>query len=95
MGELHVLPTGLALFGRLSPAGRSASSMAFWFSGIFAGNLLAGLLGTLSQRFSAATFFAAMSAIAATSAVAFGLLVRPTSQLTAASREPDEAARRT
>jgi POT family proton-dependent oligopeptide transporter len=91
-GELQVLPTGLALFGRLSPAGRSASSMGFWFSGIFAGNLLAGLLGTLSPWFGAPLFFAAMAAIAAASGVAFAFLVRPTAVLMASHQEGREGA---
>ena len=80
-GELHVLPTGLAVFGRLAPAGRGAGSMGFWFSGIFVGNLLAGLLGTLSSRLGSTLFFAAIAVVAAASGLAFLLLVRPTGAL--------------
>lgn len=86
-GELHVLPTGLALFGRLSPAGRGASSMGFWFSGIFAGNLLAGLLGTLSPQLGPPLFFAAMAAIATGSGLVFAVLVRPTGAMMARFHE--------
>ncbi len=56
-GELFVLPVGLGLFARLAPAGMAATTIAAWFLAAFAGNLLAGALGTLWSRLSASTFF--------------------------------------
>lgn len=81
LGELYVLPTGLALFGRFAPSGRAATSMAFWYSGIFAGNLLAGLLGTSWTGLGPSSFFAMIAALAALAAAAFTLLIRPVSAL--------------
>jgi len=86
-GELLVLPTGLALFGRLAPAGRTASSMGFWFSGIFAGNLLAGFLGTIAPQIGAARFFVLVAIVAGLAGLAFALLIRPTAALAAGQVE--------
>src|SRR5665213_1393657 len=51
IGELYILPVGLALFGRLAPEGFRATSIATWFFAGFFGNLLAGGLGTLWSQF--------------------------------------------
>jgi dipeptide/tripeptide permease len=64
-GELFILPTGLALFGRLAPGALVATTMALWFSASFAGNLLAGGLGSLWTRLGATQFFAMTAAVAA------------------------------
>lgn len=66
-GELFILPTGLGLFGRLAPPGFAATAMAVWFLAGFAGNLLAGVFGTLWSRLDPAAFFFATAAIAALS----------------------------
>ena len=54
VGELFILPVGLGLFGRLAPKGFDATAIAVWFFAGFAGNLLAGWIGTpwsdLSRR---------------------------------------------
>ncbi len=63
-GELLILPTGLALFGRLAPSALAATSIALWFSASFAGSLLAGGLGSLWSRFGAQDFFALIAAVA-------------------------------
>lgn len=68
-GELHILPTGLGLFGRLAPVGFAATAMAAWFLAGFAGNLLAGVFGTLWSHVSPATFFFAAASIATISAL--------------------------
>lgn len=67
-GELHILPVGLGLFGRLAPAGFAATAIATWFFAGFAGNLLAGLFGTLWSRVEPALFFGGAALLAAFSA---------------------------
>jgi POT family proton-dependent oligopeptide transporter len=68
-GELYILPVGLGLFARLAPAGMAATSVAAWFLASFAGNLLAGALGTLWSRLSPASFFGLMAMVAGVSAL--------------------------
>jgi POT family proton-dependent oligopeptide transporter len=64
LGELFILPTGLALFGRIAPSAFAATVIAFWFSANFAGNLLAGGLGALWSKLGASAFFALTASIA-------------------------------
>ena len=66
-GELYILPIGLGLFGRLAPEGYSATTIALWFLAAFAGNLLAGALGTAWSHLSAAQFFTLTGVVAAAS----------------------------
>ena len=68
-GELFILPTGLALFGRLAPGALAATTMALWFSASFAGNLLAGGLGSYWTRLGATHFFMMTAAVAALAAL--------------------------
>jgi proton-dependent oligopeptide transporter, POT family len=68
LGELLILPTGLGLFGRLAPRQLAATSIAFWFSASFAGNLLAGAIGSLWSRFDASVFFLITTAVTALAA---------------------------
>ena len=76
-GELLILPTGLALFGRLAPSAFAATSIALWFSASFAGNLLAGGLGSLWSRFGAADFFVLIATVAAVASALLWLMDRP------------------
>ena len=68
-GELYILPVGLGLFARFAPAGMAATAVAAWFLAAFAGNLLAGGLGTLWSRMSPAAFFGMMGAVLTLSAL--------------------------
>jgi proton-dependent oligopeptide transporter, POT family len=68
-GELYILPIGLGLFGRLAPAGFTATTIALWFLAAFFGNLLAGAFGTLWSRLSPPQFFTVTATIAALSGV--------------------------
>lgn len=74
IGELHILPVGLALFGRLAPDGFRATSIATWFFAGFFGNLLAGGLGTLWSRMGHGGFFVLMGCFAGASAVLLRVL---------------------
>jgi POT family proton-dependent oligopeptide transporter len=67
--ELFILPVGLGFFARLAPEGRKSLTMAAWFFASFAGNLLAGALGSLWSAMSHAAFFAAMAVVAALSSL--------------------------
>jgi POT family proton-dependent oligopeptide transporter len=62
-GEVHILPVGLSLFGRLAPIGFGATAIALWYFANFFGNLAAGILGTRWSHLSAAQFFALAAAI--------------------------------
>jgi POT family proton-dependent oligopeptide transporter len=76
-GELFILPTGLALFGRLAPGVLAATTMALWFSASFAGNLLAGALGSFWTRLGATHFFMLTAGVAAVAALLLRLVDGP------------------
>src|SRR5262245_58068494 len=76
--ELFILPTGLALFGRLAPASLAATTIALWFSASFVGNFLAGAVGSLWGQFDHTAFFLLVAAIASVASVALLLIDRPT-----------------
>jgi POT family proton-dependent oligopeptide transporter len=79
LGELYILPIGLGLFGRLAPLGLSATAIATWFLAAFAGNFLAGALGTFWSRLPPAGFFvlaAALAGLAGTLLLTFDRPVR-------------------
>ncbi|WP_130617934.1 peptide MFS transporter [Dyella amyloliquefaciens] len=73
-GELYILPSGLALFGRMAPDGFRATSIATWFFAGFFGNLLAGGLGTLWSQFAHGWFFVMIGGVSALSAVLLYIL---------------------
>jgi POT family proton-dependent oligopeptide transporter len=79
-GELLILPVGLGLFGRLAPKGFEATAIATWFFAGFAGNLLAGSVGTLWSRLPTSEFFAVVGAIAFASALLLLFFVRSASR---------------
>ena len=69
IGELYILPVGLALFGRLAPEGFRATSIATWFFAGFFGNLLAGVLGMLWSVLTHGWFFTLIGAVSGVSAL--------------------------
>jgi len=77
VGELFILPVGLGLFGRLAPKGFEATAIAVWFFAGFAGNLLAGWIGTLWSDLSTPIFFAVVAAVAGIAAVLLLPFERP------------------
>ncbi|HEV8333340.1 MAG TPA: AraC family transcriptional regulator N-terminal domain-containing protein [Steroidobacteraceae bacterium] len=81
IGELYILPIGLALFGRLAPGNRTATSIAAWFLALSAGNLLGGAVGSLWSRLTPATFFTIVAAIACFAALMLKLLDRSARRL--------------
>jgi proton-dependent oligopeptide transporter, POT family len=83
VGELYILPVGLGLFGRLAPAGFTATSIALWFLAGFAGNLAAGAMGTYWSTLSPAQFFLLIAGIATLSGLLLWGFERPARQATA------------
>lgn len=80
-GELFILPVGLGLFGRLAPAQMTATMIAAWFLAAFAGNLLAGAVGSTWSAMSPAGYFALMGLVASASVLGLALLIRPFARL--------------
>ena len=77
IGELYILPVGLGLFGRLAPHGLEATAIAVWFFAGFAGNLLAGGLGTLWSHLAPGAFFGVIAAVAGVAAMLLVPFVLP------------------
>jgi POT family proton-dependent oligopeptide transporter len=92
IGELHVLPIGLGLFARMAPQRYASTVIASWYLASFAGNLVAGVFGTLWSRLSHGAFFLMTAIIAGAAAAAFLLLDRMTGSRSAVGTEVDEAA---
>ena len=70
LGELHVIPIGLSLFGTLAPLTIASVIMGSWYIAKFLGSLAAGVMGTTWQTIphelffmigAAATLFAALA----------------------------------
>lgn len=68
-GELHILPVGLGLFGRLAPRRIAASVMAIWFAAISAGSFLSGIIGTFWSSLPAGYFFVLIASVSAAAAL--------------------------
>jgi POT family proton-dependent oligopeptide transporter len=68
-GELFILPTGLGLFARLAPAGRTTTTVGAWFLIIFSGSLSAGAIGSLWSRLDHSMFFVLLAALSALAAL--------------------------
>jgi POT family proton-dependent oligopeptide transporter len=83
LGELYILPIGLALFGRLAPASLAATVIAFWYCTSFGGNLLAGVVGSLWSQLTPAIFFGIAALLAGFAALALYLLRGPAAELEA------------
>ena len=69
VSELYILPVGLGLFARLAPRRFGATTIAAWFFAAFAGNLLAGYLGSFWSVVEHPLFFLSTAAVAAASAL--------------------------
>ena len=76
LAEIYILPVGLSLFATLSPSRYTATMIAAWFLAAFAGNFLAGYLGSWWSVMSPSEFFAAMGLVAAASGAALFLLAK-------------------
>ncbi len=50
LGELFILPLGLAMFGLFAPRSLAATTMSAWFATAFVGSLLAGRSARCGRR---------------------------------------------
>jgi POT family proton-dependent oligopeptide transporter len=57
VGELYLAPVGYSLVSKVAPARLASMLMGMWFLANFAGNFLAGYLGTFYERMSRESFF--------------------------------------
>ncbi len=71
LGELYLSPVGLSFVSQLAPARMTSMFMGIWFLAQFAGNYLAGYLGTFWDVWSKEKFFL----VAAVIVTAAGLII--------------------
>jgi POT family proton-dependent oligopeptide transporter len=64
IGELYLSPVGLSLFTKLSPPRMASMMMGVWFMSSFAGNFLAGYIGTFWDVLPKDKFFLLLAVIA-------------------------------
>ena len=64
VGELYLAPIGYSLVSKIAPSRLVSMLMGMWFLGNFAGNYLAGYLGTFYERMSHQAFFSMLLALA-------------------------------
>jgi proton-dependent oligopeptide transporter, POT family len=77
ISELYLAPSGYALVSKVAPARLVSMLMGMWFLGNFAGNYLAGYIGTFYERVSRETFFAMLLVIPLVAAAAIWALRTP------------------
>ncbi len=77
LGELYLSPIGLALVVKIAPPRLVSMLMGVWYLFIFAGNYLAGFIGTYYTAMSHSTFFLMLLAFAVTSGLAIFALQKP------------------
>jgi POT family proton-dependent oligopeptide transporter len=88
IGELYLLPVGLALFGRIAPERLGSLTIAIWFGSIAFGSELAGRLGAYWGVFSHAEFFVMMAGCAFLAGILLLIFDRPVKR-TVAGGEAD------
>jgi POT family proton-dependent oligopeptide transporter len=77
IGELYLSPTSLSLVTKIAPARAVSMMMGVSLAAIFAGNLLAGYLGSFWSGMSKIAFFLMIAIIAALAGLAILAFVRP------------------
>jgi POT family proton-dependent oligopeptide transporter len=70
LGELYLSPVGLCLVTKVAPARIVSMMMGMWFLAVFAGNYLAGFLGSFWEKMPHGQFFLMMTGISFATAVA-------------------------
>ena len=83
IGELYISPIGLSLVSKLAPAHMVSMLMGLWFATSFAGNLLAGWLGSLWSGMDKMIFFLMIAEIAAVAGLLILAFERPLRGMTA------------
>ncbi len=82
-GELHIAPTSLSLFSRVAPASMISTMMGVYFLAGFAGNLAAGLLGTMWSTSDPAHYWSGIALVALIGSVASAASIRPVNRFLA------------
>ncbi|TMJ21830.1 MAG: peptide MFS transporter, partial [Alphaproteobacteria bacterium] len=77
VGELYLSPIGLSLVSKVAPARMVSMLMGFWLATSFAGNLLAGWLGSLWSVMDKLIFFLMIAGIAAAAGIVIAAFDRP------------------
>ncbi|HEY7229749.1 MAG TPA: peptide MFS transporter [Pseudolabrys sp.] len=77
IGELYLSPTGLSLVTKVAPASLLSMMMGIWLATSFAGNFLAGYLGSLWPTMEKMEFFLMLAVISGTAGLAIMLLSFP------------------
>ncbi len=77
VGELFLSPVGLSLVTKLAPARMVSMLMGMWFLSNFAGNYLAGYLGTFWERMPKQNFFILLSLLSLAAGVGMLVVLRP------------------
>jgi POT family proton-dependent oligopeptide transporter len=76
VGELYLSPVGLSLFSKAAPAKLASLMMGVNFLSNFAGNYMAGYLGSFWSSMPKTTYFGMVASIAGVTAIAIALLNR-------------------
>ena len=77
IGELYLSPTSLSLVTKIAPAPLLSMMMGVWLATSFAGNFLAGYLGSFWSSMEKIEFFLMLSAISGAASAAIVLLSFP------------------
>jgi POT family proton-dependent oligopeptide transporter len=77
IGELYLSPTSLSLVTKIAPASLLSMMMGVWLATSFAGNFLAGYLGSFWSSMGKIEFFVMLAIISGTASAAIVLLSYP------------------
>lgn len=77
IGELYLSPTSLSLVTKIAPPSLLSMLMGLWLATSFAGNFLAGYLGTFWSSMSQVEFFLMLAAISGVASASIALLSVP------------------
>ena len=83
IGELYISPIGLSLVSKLAPVHMVSMLMGLWFATSFAGNFLAGWLGSLWSGMHKVMFFLMIAGISAAAGLLILAFERPLRSVTA------------
>jgi proton-dependent oligopeptide transporter, POT family len=83
IGELYISPIGLSLVSKLAPVHMVSMLMGLWFATSFAGNFLAGYIGSLWSGMDKIIFFLMIAGIAAIAGLLILAFERPLRSITA------------
>src|SRR5437588_1062255 len=81
IGELYLSPIGLSLVSKVAPARMVSMLMGLWLATSFAGNLIAGWLGSFWSSMDKTTFFLMIAGIALVAGAVILMFDRPLSKV--------------